>query len=112
MAASASDRAARERKQKIFVAVGGIIGIMLLWWLGSRLLARTITGPLATLTFHALQFGKGKMTRPIPVVSTDELGRLARTMEQMAERIEHHINQRRELAINFSSTRLTPVGLP
>jgi signal transduction histidine kinase/CHASE3 domain sensor protein len=74
--------------------VGGIIGIMLLWWLGGRLLARTITSPLATLTFHALQFGKGRMTKPIPIVSTDELGRLARTMEQMAERIEHHISQR------------------
>jgi signal transduction histidine kinase/CHASE3 domain sensor protein len=92
--------------------VGGILGILFLWWLGSRLLAETITAPLATLTFHALGFGQGKMRRPIPVTSTDELGRLARTMEQMASGIEYHISQREAFhAIGKAISTLGPDGL-
>ena len=90
----------------------GILGILLLWGLSARLLARTITGPLATLTSHALNFGHGKMNGRIPVASTDELGRLARTMEQMAERIEHHIKQREAFdAIGKEISTIGPDGL-
>src|SRR3989442_10978419 len=40
--------------------IGVVIGILVLWWLASRLLARTITGPLATLTATAQEFGSGR----------------------------------------------------
>ena len=72
---------------------GVVIGTLFLWWLGSRLLARTITGPLATLTATAQEFGRGRPVASIPIVSTDELGRLARTMEEMEERISRHLSQ-------------------
>src|SRR5438093_12826432 len=92
--------------------VGGILGILFLWWLGSRLLARTITAPLASLTFHALKFGRGRVASPIPIATRDELGRLARTMERMAESIEKHIGQREVFhAIGKEISTLGPDGL-
>ena len=90
----------------------GILGILFLWWLGSRLLARTITAPLASLTFHAMKFGRGRMASPIPIATRDELGRLARTMEGMAENIEQHIGQREAFhAIGKEISTLGPDGL-
>jgi signal transduction histidine kinase/CHASE3 domain sensor protein len=92
--------------------VAGIIVILFLWWLGSRLLARTITGPLASLTFHAMKFGSGRMARPIPIATRDELGRLARTMESMAESVEYHITQLQALhAIGREVSTIGPDGI-
>jgi len=92
--------------------VAGIVAILFLWWLGSRLLARTITGPLASLTFHALKFGTGRMARPIPIATTDELGRLARTMEGMAESVAYHISQLEALhAIGRDVSTIGPDGI-
>ena len=92
--------------------VGVVIGILVLWWLASRLLARTITGPLATLTATAQEFGSGRAAARIPVFSTDELGRLARTMEEMEERISRHISQMEAFhAIGKDVSTIGPDGL-
>jgi signal transduction histidine kinase len=92
--------------------VGVVIGILFFWWLGSRLLARTITEPLALLTSSAEQFGKGQPVTSIPVLSTDELGHLARTMEEMQERISRHISQMAAFqAIGTEISTIGPDGL-
>ena len=91
---------------------GVFIGVLLPWWLGSRLLARNITQPLATLTHAAQEFGSGDPVGSIPVVSTDELGRLARTMEVMQERISHHITHVEAFhAIGKDISTIGPDGL-
>ena len=105
-------RANRLAKITRYGIATGILGILFLWWLGSRLLARTITEPLASLTSHALKFGTGRMARPIPIATTDELGRLARTMEGMAESVEYHITQLQAFhAIGKEISTLGPDGL-
>ena len=92
--------------------VGVVIGILVLWWLASLLLAKTITGPLATLTATAQEFGSGRPGARIPVFSTDELGRLARTMEEMQARISHHISQMEAFhAIGQDISTIGPDGL-
>ncbi len=92
--------------------VGVVIGILFFWWLGSRLLARTITEPLALLTASAQQFGKGQPVTSIPVRSTDELGHLARTMEEMQGRIARHIGQMAAFqAIGQDISTIGPDGL-
>src|SRR3989441_712150 len=92
--------------------VGVVIGILLLWWLASRLLAKTITSPLATITTSAQEFGSGRPVVRIPVFSTDELGRLARTMEEMQERISRHISQMEAFqAIGQDISTIGPDGL-
>jgi len=110
-----SERRARaERLASVtqYGLVGVVIGILFLWWLASRLLARTITGPLATLTAAAQEFGSGRPIARIPVFSTDELGRLARTMEEMQERISRHISQIEAFqAIGQDISTIGPDGL-
>jgi signal transduction histidine kinase/HAMP domain-containing protein len=89
-----------------------IVGTLLLWWLGSRLLARNITWPIATLTDAAHEFGRGKLSQPIPIHSTDELGRLARTMEEMQGRIERSLLQMTALhEIGNDISMIGPDGL-
>jgi len=89
-----------------------VVGILLLWWLASRLLDKTITGPLTTLTATAQEFGSGRPVSRIPVFSTDELGHLARTMEEMQERISHYISQVEAFhAIGRDISTIGPDGL-
>ena len=110
-----SERRARAERLALvtqYGLVGVVIGILFLWWLASRLLARTITGPLATLTAAAQEFGSGRPIARIPVFSTDELGRLARTMEEMQERISRHISQIEAFqAIGQDISTIGPDGL-
>ncbi|TLY22133.1 MAG: HAMP domain-containing protein [Nitrospirae bacterium] len=110
-----SDRKARAERLALVTryGLGGVvIGILFLWWLASRLLARTITGPLATLTVTAQEFGSGRPVARIPVDSTDEVGRLARTMEEMQERIARHISQMEAFhAIGREISTIGPDGL-
>ena len=86
-------RSARMALLTQYGLAGVVVGVLLLWWIGRRLLMRTITEPLGVLTDAAQRFGGGNPLASIPVVSTDELGHLARTMEVMQERIAHHLTQ-------------------
>src|SRR3989441_3120064 len=110
-----SERRARAERLALvtrYGLIGVVIGILVLWWLASRLLARTITGPLATLTAAAREFGSGRPAARIPVASTDELGLLARTMEEMQARISHHIGQMEAFhAIGQDISTIGPDGL-
>ncbi|HZC68690.1 MAG TPA: CHASE3 domain-containing protein, partial [Nitrospirales bacterium] len=105
-------RAAQLASLTRYGLAGVVIGILFLWWLASRLLARTITDPLATLTAIAQEFGSGRAVDRIPVASTDELGHLARTMEEMQERISCHISQMEAFqAIGQDIITIGPDGL-
>jgi len=90
----------------------GFAGILVLWWLGGRLLARTITDPLAMLTTVTRQFGRERSVAQIPINTRDEIGALARTMEEMEGRIERHIGQMEAFhAIGNDISSLDPGGL-
>ena len=89
-----------------------VAGTLLLWWLGSRLLTRNITQPIATLTDAAQRFVGRSSVEDIPVGSTDELGHLARTMEDMEQRISRYIAQMEALhAIGNDVSMIGPDGL-
>ena len=89
-----------------------VVGTLLLWWLGSRLLTRYVTHPITTLTGAAQDFGGGSLVGSIPVGSTDELGRLARTMEDMQQRISRYLRQMESLhAIGNDVSMIGPDGL-
>ena len=89
-----------------------VVGTLLLWWLGSRLLTRHVTHPITTLTGAAQDFGGGSLVGSIPVGSTDELGRLARTMEDMQQRISRYLRQMESLhAIGNDVSMIGPDGL-
>ena len=110
-----SDQQARVAGSALLTQYGAaavVVGMLLLWWLGSRLLARHVTHPIATLTEAAQRFGGGGLVGSIPVGSTDELGRLARTMEDMQQRISRYIRQMEALhAIGNDVSMIGPDGL-
>ncbi|HET8579628.1 MAG TPA: ATP-binding protein [Nitrospiraceae bacterium] len=90
-----------------------VVGGLALGLVGARLLTRSITGPLAVLQASATTLGEhaAKLDRhpeSIAVRSSDEIGKLARSFEEMARRIRGHI---RELeAINAIGHEISTIG--
>ncbi|MCA9550466.1 MAG: HAMP domain-containing protein [Myxococcales bacterium] len=86
----------------------GVLGGVL--WLGSALLARRITRPLAHLTRVAEDIGAGRYRARTPVHGNDELSHLARTVNDMAGRIEAQVEDQRTLLATVSHELRTPLG--
>jgi len=109
------DRQARAARLTTLTRYGlaGVVGsTLLLWWIGGRLLTRTITGPIGVLTASAQAFDVKGARGPIPISSMDELGRLARTMEEMQERVASHVHQAEAVqAIGKEVNTIGPGGL-
>ncbi|HEV8539809.1 MAG TPA: ATP-binding protein [Nitrospiraceae bacterium] len=73
-----------------------VVGGMALGLVGSRLLTQSITGPLGVLgkSVTALnQLTEQSREVPIAIHSSDEIGHLARSFEEMARRIRRHIRE-------------------
>jgi len=91
----------------LFAVVGGLaLGLF-----SARLLTRSITGPLTTLQASVAKLGEeagAPATVALPIHSSDEIGQLARSYEEMARRIQGHI---RELeAINAIGNEINTIG--
>ena len=72
------------------VALGGL-GVAALFALLAFFLSRRITKPLAYLRQVSEQYAQGDLTARVPVPDTEELGTLARTMNQMATQLDERI---------------------
>jgi signal transduction histidine kinase len=111
---SDSSMLAQQAFNWLLFAVGGTF---LLGWLGVRLLTRSITRPLATVQAAAEQFGARSADsemapRPIMVVSTDEIGQLARSFEEMARQVHRQIRELEALGtIGQDINAIGPDGL-
>ncbi|MGH7207072.1 MAG: sensor histidine kinase [Nitrospiraceae bacterium] len=94
----------------LVLAVAGGLSLGLV---GARLLTRSITGPLAVLQASTVTLGEraaelDRHPESIAVHSSDEIGKLARSFEEMARRIRGHI---RELeAINATGHEISTIG--
>lgn len=64
-----------------------IIGAVLLSLLVAWRLAASLLKPIKALTASAVAVGEGDLDRTVPAVSRDELGQLARSFNQMAEKL-------------------------
>ncbi|MBE0499918.1 MAG: HAMP domain-containing protein [Desulfuromonadales bacterium] len=82
------------------LAFGGLIIAVLLapicWWISRRL-----SRPLELMTIGAQRFSRGELDIPLEVTGSEETGRLAGAMNQMAvdlaEKIDREVEQRREI---------------
>lgn len=72
------------------VALGGL-GVAALFALLAFYLSRRITRPLSYLRQVSEQFAKGELSARVPVPDTEELGTLAKTMNQMADQLSDRI---------------------
>jgi signal transduction histidine kinase len=73
------------------------------------LLARHLTSPLRGLQHAVERFGKGDFTARSNSQRRDELGQLARTFDQMAERIQTLLENQRELLRDISHELRSPL---
>jgi signal transduction histidine kinase len=81
-------------------------------WIGSWVLARRLTRPLSELSRVAREIGEGKLDSRARLASEqeDEVGRLARSINEMARRIERQIADQKELLAAVSHELRTPLG--
>jgi two-component system, OmpR family, sensor kinase len=88
-----------------------IVGVVLIALaLSSAPLARTITRPLERLTATARALAAGDLTARSGIARRDEVGELARTMDEMAERLVARLQAERELLAGVSHELRTPLA--
>ncbi|TMB30029.1 MAG: HAMP domain-containing histidine kinase [Deltaproteobacteria bacterium] len=100
------------------VPEGGRVARIVLWLSGVLLvslalvypLSRSITRPLERLTATAESFGRGDRSARSGIKSEDEVGRLARSFDEMASRIEETRKSEKELLANVSHELRTPLA--
>jgi two-component system, OmpR family, sensor kinase len=73
-------------------------------------LSRSITRPIERLTAAATAFGRGDLSARSGVQSDDEVGRLAKSFDQMAARIQATRKAEKELLANVSHELRTPLA--
>jgi len=82
------------------VALGG-------WWLAHHALR-----PIAVMTAKADRISVDHLDERIPVPKvTDEVGRLARTLNTMLDRLEHGVDEQRRLVADASHELRTPLAV-
>jgi two-component system sensor histidine kinase CpxA len=86
-----------------------------IWVLGAvvllcYLLARYLTAPLRGLQTALERFGKGDFSARAGSTRHDELGHLARTFDQMAERIQNLVAAERRLLLDISHELRSPLA--
>src|SRR5438874_1680642 len=73
-------------------------------------LSRSITRPIERLTSAAEAFGRGDLSARSGVESDDEVGKLARSFDEMAARIQAARKAEKELLANVSHELRTPLA--
>lgn len=108
-----SERAANRREtlvridRRLLVVASGV-GVLALV-LGA-LLARRIVHPVEALADAARDLGAGDLARRVQAVSGDELGRLGRAFNEMAEALERSEGLRRRLVADMAHELRTPLA--
>jgi len=90
----------------IAAAAVGAIGILL-----SALLLRQLTGPLKRLDTAAQQIACGELSSRVPVASTDELGHLALSFNEMASSLEESERAKQQMIADVSHELRTPISV-
>ncbi|HVQ29660.1 MAG TPA: HAMP domain-containing sensor histidine kinase [Vicinamibacteria bacterium] len=90
--------------------VGALAVVVLVVSLVSAPLARAIARPLEHLAGVARRLGEGDLTARSGLQRGDEIGALARTLDEMAGRLEGLLAGQRELLANVSHELRTPLA--
>ena len=88
------------------------LSVLLAVVLLAYLLARYLTSPVRSLQSAVERFGKGDFSARAGSTRTDELGQLARTFDQMAERIQNLMAAQRRLLLDISHELRSPLARP
>jgi two-component system sensor histidine kinase BaeS len=94
-------------QRRIALLAGGVLLVTLLL---CALLAATIVVPLRRLSAAALRAGDGDLTARVPEGRRDELGRLARAFNRMADRRQQLEEARQRMVSDVSHELRTPLA--
>jgi two-component system sensor histidine kinase BaeS len=94
-------------QRRIALLAGGVLALTLLL---CALLSATIVVPLRRLSSAALAAGEGDLTARVPEGRRDEIGRLARAFNRMAERRQQLEQARQRMVSDVSHELRTPLA--
>ena len=95
----------------VYVLASSAGVIVLLAGIGGLFLANRALKPVDRITRTARAMGEKNLSDRIEVVSDDELGRLAATLNQMVERIEAAFDRQRRFTADASHELRTPLAV-
>ncbi|MBI2857958.1 MAG: HAMP domain-containing protein [Chloroflexi bacterium] len=95
--------------RQVLIFSGG--AVILLAALGGVLLADRVLRPVDRITRTARDIGERDLSRRIDVQTTDELGRLAATLNNMIERLEVAFGRQRQFTADASHELRTPLAV-
>lgn len=75
-------------RQVTWLLLQGLAAVVVLGLLFSWLGSRRVTRPLARLTALAARYGRGELWQRVEITGDDEVGRLARTMNDMGQALD------------------------
>jgi len=96
--------------QARWYSLGGgatVLGIVVM--MASIFISATVTRPLSTLREAAEQIAEGDFSVHVPETNRDELGQVAKTFNDMVQRVESMIEEQRAFASNVSHELKTPL---
>jgi len=86
------------------IVICAVIGVF------SIMFARSLAQPISRLSTVARAFGKGDFTVRTQIKRNDELGYLAQTFDEMADRVNDLLRSQKELLANVSHELRTPLA--
>ncbi len=98
----------RHQKLALITAVLGLVVVVMVF---SLPLARRLVRPIRTIAAATGELASGKYAVRVPVTSSDELGRLARSFNTMAGALEKNEKARRQWVADISHELRTPIAV-
>lgn len=97
-------------KQKLLKSVVVLAVVLLIIVLVAYIFARTIITPLSKIASAVNGFGKGDFSARTNLCRNDEIGDLAKSFNNMADKINHLMTSEKELLANVSHEIRTPLS--
>lgn len=97
-----------QQKVALALAAAGMVMVIVII---SLPLSRRLVKPIAAMAAATHEIASGKYTTRILVSSSDELGRLARDFNDMAQTLEKHDKERRQWVADISHELRTPISV-
>lgn len=92
------------------ILFGSLVAVLIALLLGI-VLARTLTRPLRELTEATRSLARGALGQQVPVRSSDELGELTTSFNQMSADLAQSVQQRRQMTADIAHDLRTPLSV-
>lgn len=87
-----------ETRTSVLAVFGPVVAATLAIALGTAaVVARALSRPVRALAMSVQRIGEGDLSTPVPITGEDEVGRLARAVEEMRRRLLKHAEEQEQL---------------